>query len=329
MRCSTLSLLVSCALGLFWTPLVATSQPPGRMLTIGVLAGGRRPSEAKRSQSLFWQRMRELGWVEGQTIAVELRYANGHDERLPALAAELVQRHVDVLIASGTPAVLAAKQATSTIPIVMWSAADPVGLGIIEGLARPSGNITGVSQLGPELASKQLELLREALPGVTRVAVLMSGNPVEVRLLQAMQEVAQLLGLTLQLVEAHSRDDLAIAFATIVQGRAEALYVMANDLNLRYPNRITGFAGKNGLPVISALRSVTVRGGLMSYQHDKSERARSTARLVDKLLKGAKPADLPVEQPTKFELVINLKTAQALGLTLPPTLLFQADEVIR
>ena len=228
MKRSTIWLIVLLALAILVSPLTSTMQQAGRIPTIGELGSNAPPPEAIGGESPFWQAMRQLGWVEGQNIAVEQRYTKGHDERLPAFAAELVQRPVDVLLVNGTPAVLAATHATSTIPIVMWSAGDPVSLGLIESLGRPGGNITGVSLLATELAGKTLELLREALPGVTHVVVLTSGNPIEVHLMSAMAEAAQRLGLTLQPVEARSPDDFDVAFATITQGRAEALYVMSN-----------------------------------------------------------------------------------------------------
>jgi len=319
-------LLATFVLGMLVAPLAANAQSPAKVPRLGVL-GTRSPSEAE--EAAFWHAMRELGWVEGQNLAVERRYAEGHYDRLPTFAAELVHLPVDVLLVNGTPETLAAKHATTTIPIIMAGSGDPVGSGIIESLARPGGNITGMSFMETEIIGKRLEFLREALPSITRVAVLTSRNPIEVRMLRTMEEAAPRLGLTLHIVEARSPDDFDAAFATILTGRAEALHVMSNGPNHSERRRITDFAAQHGLPVTADRRLVTEVGGLMSYQHHLADTSQRIARYVDKILKGAKPADLPVEQPTKFELLINLKTAKALGLPIPPMLLFQADEVIQ
>jgi putative ABC transport system substrate-binding protein len=302
-------LLATFVLGMLVAPLAAKAQSPGKVPRLGVFSLG--PPYSDAVIAAFRHALRELGWVEGQNLEVVRRYAEGHAERLPALAAALV-----------------AKQATRTIPIIMVGG-DPVSLGVVESLARPGGNITGVSFLGPELASKRLEFLREALPGVTRVAFLTDGSAIAVHVIRAMEAVAPRLGLTLLPAEARGPDDLDGTFATILTGRAEVLHVFGSDLMRQELSRIMDFAAQHGLPVTADRHWVTRAGGLISYQHKQDDVNRSLVGLMDKILKGAKPADLPVEQPMKFELVINLKTAKALGITIPPMLLFQADEVIR
>src|SRR6266852_4211011 len=317
--------LIILALTLVVASVAAEAPPPAKVPRLGIL-GTRSPSEAEAAA--FWHALRELGWVEGQNLAVERRFAEGHYERLPTFAAELVHLPVDVLMAGGTPETLAAKHATTTIPIIMTGSGDAVGSGIIEDLARPGGNITGMSFMETEIIGKRLALLREALPSITRVAVLTSRNPIEVRMLRTMEEAAPRLGLTLHIVEARSPDDFDAAFATILTGRAEALHVMSNGPNHSERRRITDFAAQHGLPVTADRRLVTEVGGLMSYQHHVADTSQRNARFVDKILKGAKPADLPVEQPMKFELVINLKTAKALSVRIPQSVLFRADKVI-
>jgi putative ABC transport system substrate-binding protein len=314
------------ALAILVAPLAVEAKQAAKVPKLGVLSAA--PPYSDDQLAVWRHAMRELGWVEGQNLEVVRRYAEGHVERLPALAAELIHLPVDLLYADGTPEALVAKQATHTIPIIMGGG-DPVGLGIVESLARPGSNITGVSLLGPELASKHLELLREALPGVTRLALLTSGSPIEVHHMRAMEAVAPRLGLALLPTEARGPDDLDGAFATILTGRAEVLYVFSNGLIQQEIRRIMAFAAQHGLPVTGNRPWVTKAGGLMSYQHTQDDVSRRIAGLMDKVLRGAKPADLPMEQPMKFELIINLKTAKALGITISPTLLFQADEVIR
>ena len=322
----TAGCMVMLTLSLLAAPLAVHAQSAAKMPRLGVLTAG--PPYSDAVLAAFRHALHELGWVEAQNLEVVRRYTEGHDERLPALAVELIHLPVDVLMADGTPAVLAAKQATRTIPIIAGGG-DLVGLGIVESLARPGSNITGVSFLDVEIAGKPLEFLREALPGITRVAVLTTRNPIEVRMLRTVEEAAPRLGLTLHVVDARSPDDLGGAFTHILQGRAEALHVFAGGLIQSSLSRITAFAAQHRLPVTGNRRYVTAAGGLMSYQPNRSEHWQRLARLTDRILKGAKPADLPVEQPTKFELTINLKTAQALGITMPPSLLLLADEVIQ
>jgi len=321
-----IGLHITLALAILVAPLAVEAQQAAKVPRLGVLSLGPPYSDAEIAP--YRHALRELGWVEGQNLEVVRRFAEGHAERLPALAAELIHLPVDVLFANGTAAALVAKQATRTIPIIM-SGDDPVSLGVVESLARPGSNITGVSVLGPELAGKRLEFLREALPGVTRVALLTDGSAIEVHDIRAMEAVAPRLGLTLLPAEARGPDDLDGAFATILTGHAEVLHVFATGLARQELSRIMDFAAQHGLPVTAERHFITRAGGLMSYQHTEDDLVRRLAVLMDKILRGAKPADLPVEQAMKFELLINLKTAKALGLTIPPMLLFQADEVIQ
>jgi putative ABC transport system substrate-binding protein len=273
---------------------------------------------------------RNLGYVEGQTIILEVRWAEGRYERLPALATELVQLSVDVLVAFTTPGALAAKSATSKIPVVMVMVGDPVGSGLVASLARPGGNLTGLSLLNPELHGKRLELLRDILPRVSRVAILTNpGNPIHAVFWKETQAAAQALALQLQLVEVRGPEDFAGAFAAAVGGHAGAIIAFDDPLTLGYSTQIVALAAKNRLPVIYGFREFPDVGGLMSYGANRRDLYRHSTVFVDKILKGSKPADLPVEQPTKFELVINLKTAKQIGVTIPPNVLARADQVIR
>jgi putative ABC transport system substrate-binding protein len=268
--------------------------------------------------------------VEGQNIVVERRFGDGRPERLTDLAAELVRLKVDVIVTSTDEAIVAVKRQTQTIPIVMTASTDPVGTGFVSSMARPGGNITGFTSISPELSAKKLELLREVVPGISRVAIMW--NP-EIRgaLLdyKATEEAARSLRLQLQSVEVTRADDIARAFSVLTTGRAEALIVVPSTLTLDNRGQIASLAQKNRLPSVYGGRPFVEAGGLMAYGSSLAERWRRAATYVDKILKGAKPGDLPVEQPTKFELVINMKTAKALGLTLSPSLLRRADEVIQ
>jgi putative ABC transport system substrate-binding protein len=277
----------------------------------------------------FRQGLRELGWTEGQNITVEYRYANGNNDRLPELAAELVRLKVDVIVASvGTDAAIA-KSATTSIPIVMASGGDPVAGGLVVSLAQPGGNITGLTQMAPELTGKRLELLKQIVPNLSRVAVLWyprgTTSPLSWK---EMQLPARELGIRLQSLEVQSSADFAKAFHDATTARAGAVLVLPNPLFAANLKRIAELAAKTRLPSIFHLREFPDVGGLVSYGVDRTDMYRRAAAYVDKILKGAKPADLPIEQPTKFELVINLKTAKALGLTIPPSLLLRADHVI-
>jgi len=317
-------------------PFVANAQQAGKIHRIGFL--GTLPTSPY--DEVFRQGLREVGYVEGQNIVIERRYSEGKVERLADLAAELVRLKVDVIVVDTCGAPLnAASQATSTIPIVVAACNDDlVATGLISSLARPGGNITGLSELTPELGAKRLELLKEAVPRVKRVAVLWnptysqrfsgsfrfwSSDWVEVR------AAAQALGITLQSVEIPGPDDFDTAFSAMTRERAEALIAFSDPLIVFHGRRITDLAAKNRLPAVYASREVVDAGGLMSYGASSTDMFRRAAVYVGKILKGAKPADLPVEQPTKVELVINLKTAKALGLTIPPSVLGRADEVIQ
>jgi putative ABC transport system substrate-binding protein len=319
------------ALALFAAPLPAEAQPAGKPVRLGLLYGS---SPAFNPQSdpfdkAFAEGLRENGYVVGQQVVVEFRSALGKPDRLPGLAAELVRLPVDMIVTSSTAAAQAAKEATSTIPIVMMGVSGPVERGLIASLARPGGNVTGLTNNpGAGWDSKQLQLLKEAAPKVSRVALLHSGAPPEIGMLRGLETVGPALGVTILSAEVRDSDGLTSAFSMIAQQRAEALLVTPSPLNYRLLKPIVEFAATNRLPTMFGDRAYVDAGGLMSYWTNWNDLARRAAYYVAKILKGAKPADLPVEQPTKFELVINLKTAKALGLTIPPSVLARADEVI-
>jgi putative ABC transport system substrate-binding protein len=327
MHLSTIGIVVPLAFILLLTPLCSDAQPPGKVFRVGVLLPISRSS---RSFQAFKQRLQELGYVEGQNLALEVRGAEGKLDRLPGLAAELVRLHVDVIVATGPEATLrAARGATETIPIVMRARDyDPIALGYVAGLARPDGNITGVVEQRLELTAKQLELLKEALPTVTRVAVLWDEASADQR--RAVEAAARPLGVQLQLLELrHPPYEFAGAFAAAAQGQAEALLVLNSPIFFMQSEQILDLAARSRLPAMFGASDSARAGGLMAYDVNTLDSGRRVATYVDKILKGAKPADLPVEQPIKFELVLNLKTAKVLGITFPPTLLIQADEVIQ
>jgi len=305
-------------------PLVAEAQGAGKVARIGWLGGG-WPSDA--FAEAFKQGLRELGYVEGQNIVLEYRWAEGRLERLPDLAADLVRLKVDIIVASSQGAV-AAKQATTAIPIVMPIITDPVRLGLVASLARPGGNATGFATQNEELPGKWLELVKEALPKVSRVAVLLHPTYDGGVQLKASEDAARSLGLRLQTLKVERLDDLLTAFAEVQKNRAEALVVSSSPLFSANKTQIIEFAATRRLPTIYHQSEFVVGGGLMSYAPDFRDLFRRSATYVDKILKGAKPGDLPVQQPTKFELVINRRTAKALGLTIPQTLLLQANKVI-
>ena len=306
-------------------PLAAEAQPAARVYRIGYLAMFPNPA----SREAFRQGLRDLGWVEGQNIAIEYRYAHGRLEQLVDLAAELVRLKVDLIVTVSPQPVQAAKEATTTVPIVMVAVADPVTYGFITSLARPGGNITGVSLLFPELGAKRLELLREMVPKLSRAAVLWNAaNPFRALDLKVAQAGARALGVTLQSLEVRGPDDFDRAFEAASRERARALITLEDPLTVTHRTRIVGLAAKHRLPALYGLREFVDAGGLMSYAPILLDNFRRAATYVDKILKGANPADLPVEQPTKFELVINMKTAKALGLTIPPSVLGRADQVI-
>jgi putative ABC transport system substrate-binding protein len=321
-------LLIILTLGLLVAPLAAEAQPPTHVHRIGYLLGTTREQEP--ALEAFLEGMRALGYVEGQNLVMEYRAAEGQYERLPALAAELVRLPVDVLLAVITPAALAAKDATTTIPIVMMGVGDPVGIGLVASLARPGGNVTGLTSLQSELVGKELEFLKEVLPTVSRVAVLWNpANPAHARHVRVADVAAQALGVQLHLVEARDPEAFDGAFAAMTSAHAGALLVLGDALVFEHRRRLAELAVTSRLPTVHNIRPYVEAGGLMAYGPSWPHLWQRAAAHVDKLLKGAKPADLPVEQPTTFELVINLKTAQALGLTMPPALLFQATRLIR
>ena len=307
-------------------PLAARAQQPAKLPTIGFL-GGTTPATWSLFVAAFVQRLRELGWIEGRTIAIEYRWAEGRGERFAEIAAEFVRLNVDVIVTVGG-AVLAAKQATSLIPIVFAAAADPVGSGLVASLARPGGNVTGLSSQFTDLAGKRLELLREMVPSLRRLAIMANaGYPAAVLEMAEVQATTRTLGLDVVTLELRRAEDIAPAFEAL-KGRAEALYVCAESLVTTNRVRINTLALAARLPTMHSIREYVEAGGLMSYGPNFPDLWRRAGDLVDKILRGAKPADIPVEQPTKFDLVINLTTAKALGLEVPPTLLARADEVI-
>ena len=312
-------------------PLAAEAQQAARIARIGYLVPNLGASP--ETHEAFRQGLRDLGYVEGRNLVIEYRSAEGKLERLPALAAELVALKVDVIVAPNTVAALAAKQATRTLPIVFAAAADPVTSGLVTSLARPGGNVTGLSNLAPELVGKGLELVRQAVPGISRVAVLWQPGAIDERTekdrLKRADVAARALGVRLQVVEARGPEDFDRAFSDMTRARSDALTVLGSSMFDTERRRLVALAAKNRLPAVYAWREFVDAGGLMSYGANLADMYRRAATYVDKILKGARPGDLPVEQPTKFELVINLKTAKALGLTIPPALLARADEVIQ
>jgi putative ABC transport system substrate-binding protein len=312
--------------GLLATPLAARAQQASKIPRVGLLRTGSPPDPALDA---FKQGLRDLGYVEGQNIVLDVRFAAGRLDRLSSLAAELVRRDVDVVVTGGEAAIQAARTATRTIPIVMGASNDPVGAGLVESLARPGGNITGSTILAPELSRKRLDLLRETRPGIVRVAVLSDPtSPGTGRDLEETQSASLVLGFRLQVWTVRAPKDLDEAFAGMRRERAEALMTLADPVFTASRVKIVKLAAATRLPSVYYWKDFVDAGGLMSYGPSLQGLYRRAATYVDKILKGAKPGDLPIEQPTKFELVINLKTAKALGLTIPPSLLQRADQVI-
>jgi putative ABC transport system substrate-binding protein len=308
-------------------PLAARAQQPGKPPTVGFLGQSTPLGESERAAA-FTQRLRELGWVEGRTIAIEYRWAEGRNDSLAEIAAEFVRLKVNIIVTGGAPAVIAAKQVTPVVPIVFATVGDPVGVGLVTSLARPGGNITGLSTLTVDLAGKRIDLLREAISSLGRLAIMGNvGNPTIALEFGELQAAARTLGLQVDTLEIRRPQDIASALEA-VKGRADALYVCQDLLTLGNRQRINTLALGARLPVMHASREQIEAAGLMSYGPNFMDMYRRAGDYVDKILRGAKPADLPVEQPTKFDLVINLITARALGLTIPPTLLARADEVI-
>jgi len=332
MRLRTPALLVTLALGVLATPLPADAQQAGKVPRIGYLSPYSASAVSSRHEA-FRQGLSELGYVEGKNIVIESRFAEENFERLPDLAAELVRLKVDVIVAAVTQASLAAKNATRTIPIVIVGVGDPVGSGLVASLGRPGGNITGTSGMAPEVVGKSLELLKETVPKVSRVAVLWNpANPVfQAQMLSETKVAARVLGVQLQILEARGLNELDTAFAAMTRERAGALLVLTDPMFLRHRPRIADLAVKSRLPAMygGGGGEYAEAGGLLSYGPNYAELFRRGATYVDKILKGAKPADLPVEQPMRFELVINMKTARALGLTIPQSVLIRADQLIQ
>ncbi len=326
-----LALSITLALAGLLSPVAAEAQQATKIARVGYLSLDL--AAAAHWREAFRQGLRDLGYVEGRNLVIEYRSAEGKLERLPALAAELVALKVDVVVAAGsTPAALAAKQATSTLPIVFAAVADPVTSGLVTSLAQPGGNITGVSNVGTELVGKRLELLKQAVPGVSRVAVLWHpggiGERTEKDQLKEAEVAGPALGVRLQFVEARGPADFDRAFSDITRARAGALTVLPSTMFNSERRRLADRAAKNRLPAVYPQRDYVDAGGLMSYGPNFADLFRRAATYVDKVLKGAKPGDLPVEQPTKFELLINLKAAKALGLTIPQSVLARADHVV-
>jgi putative ABC transport system substrate-binding protein len=325
-----LAFSITLLLGGLFSPVAAEAQQAAKIARIGYLAGNLAANLHLREA--FLEGLRDLGYVEGRNVVIEYRDAEGKLERVPALAAELVALKVDVILAGNTPAALVAKQATRTLPIVFAAAADPVTSGLVTSLARPGGNVTGLSMLTPELVGKRLEQLKQAVPGVSRVAVLWqpggSGERTDKDMLKGADAAGRALGVRLQFVEARGPADFDRAFSEMTRARAGALSVLGSTMFNSERRRLVDLAAKNRLPAVYPYREFVDAGGLMAYGSDLADLFRRAATYVDRILKGTKPGDLPVEQPTKFELVINMKTARALGLTIPQSLLGRADHVV-
>jgi ABC-type uncharacterized transport system substrate-binding protein len=319
--------LVALLVGASAWPLAARAQRPAKLPTIGFLGGSTAAAQRSWTEA-FVQRLRELGWTEGRTLAIEYRWAEGRRERFAEIAAEFVRLNVDVIVTAATAPVLAAKQATSTIPIVFAGSGDPVGTGLVASLARPGGNVTGLSNQTAELGPKRLELLREVVPGLRRLAIMGNvGNPAIVREMDDVQDAARTLRIEPVRAEIRGAEEIAPAFQAI-KGRADALYVSFEPLVYANRIRINSLAQDARLPTVSGFREFVDAGGLMSYGPNIPDLIRRSAEYVDKILRGTKSADLPVEQPTKFDLVINLATAKALNVTIPARFLLRVDEVI-
>jgi putative ABC transport system substrate-binding protein len=317
-------LLLTATLGM------AAAQSPDKVPRVGYISPGSSSDPARlRRFEAFRQGLRELGYVEGQSIVLEPRWAEGRYDRYPAFAADLVRLKVDVIVASGGAATQAAKQATRTIPIVMSVVIDPLGSGLVRSLAHPGGNLTGTSMMAPDLVGKQLEVLKEVVPKVSRVALLSNpANPGSASQLREAEAAARALGVGLQTLEARNPQEIDSAFAAMTRERAGALLLLVDAIFTNQVRQIADLAAKRRLPSIYGQREYAEAGGLIAYSSNPFDLERRAATFVDKILKGAKPADLPIEQPSKFDLIINLKTAKALGLVLSSSLLLRADQVI-
>ena len=329
MKLNRAGLILTLALGVLAAPLAGDAQQPARVPRIGWISYGSPPlGSSLRLEGAVLQALRDLGYVEGKNIAFDVRYAEGRPERIPELATELVRLKVDAIIAMGGDIARVAKKATGTIPIVMGSSEDPVRAGLVASLAHPGGNVTGVTWLMDELAGKRLELLKEAVPGISRVAILWNPAHLDDELGE-MRRASRALGMQLQSVELLRPGELDGALQAAGRGRPQALVIVPSRLTNFLRGRLADFAGRSRLPMVSGWKEFAEAGGLMTYGPDRLLGSQRVAAYVDKILKGAKPADLPVEQPTRFELVINMKTAKALGITFPPSILIRADQVIQ
>jgi len=331
MRVTTFGLTLFLALTGLSAPGSVNAQAPTRVVRIGTLSPGARPTAPDwKEHWVFVTALRELGWVEGKNLAIDDRWAEGKTERLPALAAELVGLKVDVIVTASWPAAAAAKNATATIPIVITGAGDPVGTGLVRSLAHPGGNVTGLGDLATELSAKRLELLKEAVPKLSHVAVLWNAGDGGMTLrMRAIQTASRQLGVTVRPLGVHSLEDFEVAFTAMTQERPDALFVIADPLLTGNRKRILDFTAKHRLPAMYEFRAYVADGGLMAYGPSFDYMYRRAAALADKILKGTRPADIPVEEPMRLELVVNLKTAKALGLELAPSILIRADEVIQ
>jgi len=327
-RMRNISMLIMLMAGMLTAGQLANAQQPAPVPRIGVLRSGSPSSHAAQHEA-FRQGLRELGYIEGQNVRIEYRYAEGKRERFPALAAELVGLQVDCIVVGGTGLTAAAKQATSTIPIVVGSAGDLVGTGLVASLARPGGNITGSTDISPDLGAKRLELLKDVVPRALRVALLWYPTQVDEEEVKQTESAARTLAVQVQSVQVRDPNEFQSAYAAMRTQQADALMIIQGSFTLFHRRQLVELAAQYRLPTMCEQLEWTQDGCLVSYGPDLTHLWRRAAAFVDKILKGAKPADLPVEQPMKFELVINLKTAQTLGLTLPPHLLFLADEVIQ
>ena len=324
-----IALIMTLVLGLLVAPLAAEAQQAGKVPTIGFLTHNAAPQTTQAFEA-FAQGLRELGYIEGQTMTIERRYAEGRFDRVPALVADLAARHIDVFVVTTNLIAKAVQQTTPQSPIVMLVAEEPVTSGLVQSLAHPGGTITGMAMVpGAAIYGKNLEFLKEALPPGSRIGVLFNATAENAHYLHVTEEVAQGLQVTLVPAEVRSTEDFEAAMAVMKDGNARGFVVLAGPLIAANTERINELALRNGLAVMWPTRRGAVAGGLLSYSDNARERWRRAATYVDKILKGAKPGDLPMEQPIQFELVINLKTAKALGLTISPTLLFQATEVLR
>jgi putative ABC transport system substrate-binding protein len=329
MRLRLVAFVVGLTLSLVAAPLVAQAQQPGKVHRIGFLGNSTAALEANLVGP-FREGLRDLGYVEGRSVLIEYRWAEGKYERFPALISELLALKVDVIVTAGTPATLAVKKATTSVPLVMIAVGDPVGTGIVPSLSQPGGNVTGLTSISTEMDAKRLELLREVVPNVSHIAVLWNAaSPLQVLAEKQVQAAARALRMKVLSLGVRTQEDIDGAFVAMVKERPDALLVLADRLLLHHRARIMDFAARQRLPGVHAYRELVEVGGLMSFGPSYADMHRRAAYFVDRILKGAKPGDLPVERPATFDLVINLKTANALGLTIPQSVLLRATEVIR